>query len=391
MEAVLSESDKESFRSLGYAVVKGAFSSETAKACSDLIWEDMERDQYIKRHDASTWPAVKCALEQTFHQNSGVPWCNVYTPRLLAAIDEICGLDTAKPFGCGWWMITFPASSIDIKGQAPPQWAIEGAWHVDGHWFDHYLHSPEVGLVVIMLFSDIRPNGGGTALAEGSHIDVIQSLCEHGLDGCRNTALARHTLRKGHVYDIVEVTGDAGDVVLLHPLLLHARSSNLSTSPPTVRIIAHPRIPLKAPLNLLQPRSLLECTTADAVMHMANGFHMLKLLTPENVVSHLKNKEGKVQCGVRVGEGASEDSELYRHAGPSHEDAKRIARKVRFSEIVQEHERAVGPCEPSSSTPHTSSGAADEFEDRAIGHMERVVAHMERDVGFTALKYRRKY
>jgi len=37
-------------------------------------------------------------------------------------------------------------------------------WHNDGDWFVHYLDSPEQALLVIPLFSDIKPKGGGTAI-----------------------------------------------------------------------------------------------------------------------------------------------------------------------------------------------------------------------------------
>lgn len=37
-------------------------------------------------------------------------------------------------------------------------------WHCDGDWFTHYLDSPEQALLVIPLFTDIKPKGGGTVI-----------------------------------------------------------------------------------------------------------------------------------------------------------------------------------------------------------------------------------
>jgi hypothetical protein len=37
-------------------------------------------------------------------------------------------------------------------------------WHNDGDWFTHFLDSPEQALLVIPLFSDIKPKGGGTVI-----------------------------------------------------------------------------------------------------------------------------------------------------------------------------------------------------------------------------------
>ena len=48
-------------------------------------------------------------------------------------------------------------------------------WHVDGDFFVHYLDSPEQGLLVIPLFSDIQPNGGGTMICP----DGIGKVAKH--------------------------------------------------------------------------------------------------------------------------------------------------------------------------------------------------------------------
>ena len=44
-----------------------------------------------------------------------------------------------------------------------------------------------------------------------------------------------------------EVTGDAGDVVLIHPFMLHASSNNVIGKP---RFMSNPPVVLKEPLNL---------------------------------------------------------------------------------------------------------------------------------------------
>ena len=304
----LSEDDLASFSDLGYTMVRGAFPRETAEACVELIWQEMERENGHKRLDVATWPAVKCPMALSFQQKHGPPWSEVFTPRLLGAIANICGgEDATEPFGCGWWMCTFPPlerraadyGNGDGDGDDDDddcEWQVEGAWHVDGHWFDHYPFSSEVGLVAVMLFTDIARNGGGTAVAERSHIDVLQTLCGFGLNGCRNTALARATLGAGRgPYDVVELTGSAGDVVLMHPLLLHARSSNLSCRPPACRIIAHPSIPLRQPLDLLAspPSSMLAAIARSAILGLGEeeGPAMLRHLTYDNVKRHQRERE----------------------------------------------------------------------------------------------------
>ena len=59
-------------------------------------------------------------------------------------------------------------------------------------------------------------------------------------------------LNEGVDFNIIELTGEAGDVILLHPFLLHARSKNLAPmSEHGVRFLCHPSIPLRSLLNSL--------------------------------------------------------------------------------------------------------------------------------------------
>lgn len=48
-------------------------------------------------------------------------------------------------------------------------------WHNDGDFFVHFLDSPEQGLLVIPLWSDIQPLGGGTVICP----DGIAHVAKH--------------------------------------------------------------------------------------------------------------------------------------------------------------------------------------------------------------------
>ena len=59
---------------------------------------------------------------------------------------------------------------------------------------------------------------------------------------------ARQGLSEGSV---VEVNGEAGDVMLTHPFMVHARSKNLGQRGlDSVRFMCHPAVPLSAPMNV---------------------------------------------------------------------------------------------------------------------------------------------
>jgi hypothetical protein len=58
-------------------------------------------------------------------------------------------------------------------------------WHNDGDFFVHFLDSPEQALLVIPLWSDIEPKGGGTAVC----VDGIKYIAKHLV--CRVFEFAR--------------------------------------------------------------------------------------------------------------------------------------------------------------------------------------------------------
>lgn len=160
--------------------------------------------------------------------------------------------------------------SPEHAGKPDPPGRLFG-WHVDGDFFVHYLDSPEQGLLVIPLFTDVAPGGGGTALCPRGMRTVAEHLRDHpegvsprmvprsdpDFDTERNpgwfNAVAKRVAQEGGGaaadYDdegglFVEACGDTGDVFLLHPLMLHSKTNNPLRS---ARIITNPPIGLRAP------------------------------------------------------------------------------------------------------------------------------------------------
>ena len=66
-------------------------------------------------------------------------------------------------------------------------------------------------------------------------------------------ALARRAVSlPGALAKVVAATGQAGDIVLLHPFMLHARSPNTGSS---VRFLCNPCVQLHEPMNLARANS----------------------------------------------------------------------------------------------------------------------------------------
>jgi len=157
--------------------------------------------------------------------------------------------------------------------------ALEG-WHNDGDFFVHFLDSPEQALLVIPLWNDIPKKGGGTVVCADGIQHIAQHLYEHPegvtpwmkslhdpthaqseAGGYFWSEIARDPSRTRDE-SFFEMTGDVGDVILLHPFMLHTASKNLLRH---VRIITNPPVSLKEPFCFNRERmedySLVELKT----------------------------------------------------------------------------------------------------------------------------------
>ncbi|KAG9101537.1 hypothetical protein FRC06_002955 [Ceratobasidium sp. 370] len=123
-------------------------------------------------------------------------------------------------------------------------------WHCDGDFFLHFLDSPEQGLLIIPLYSDIKPRGGGTYIAEDGVGSIARWLRDHpeGIQPGMGPGEGKFDFiaRINECNIFTEMTGERGDVILLHPLMLHSASKNHTRAP---RLITNPPVSLKEPFN----------------------------------------------------------------------------------------------------------------------------------------------
>ena len=138
-------------------------------------------------------------------------------------------------------------------------------WHVDGSYFRHFLDSREQALLVIILWSNVETKHGGTFIAEDSPNLIAETLMENpqGIDPSefdfQNIA--------DQCKNFIEITGNAGDMFIIHPFMLHASSQNHSQIP---RVISNPPIILKEPLNL-DPDSVNHSLLEKATLNYIQG------------------------------------------------------------------------------------------------------------------------
>ena len=135
-------------------------------------------------------------------------------------------------------------------------WGLDGHWHIDGVTRYRCLHNTDVALLPIFLFSDVKPQGGGTALGEESQKFIARMMMERGCNSHGGVHAYQLSKEGGEYVDqscrVIETTGEAGDVWLTHPFLVHGRSTNCGES---IRFMCHPAVRWKEAPNY-DPKAL---------------------------------------------------------------------------------------------------------------------------------------
>ena len=242
----LSAEQIDQFVELGFCTLRGAFTPQCAVAACDLVWARMAEKAGILRDDPRTWPDLYTG--EAHIDAPAVHAC--FTDALAEAIETLVG--PGRWTGVrewGFWPVNF-SFGADANEPFP-----EEGWHLDGTWFKwppsvgwQSLDTVQQGLFAIGLFTDLAEGGGGTALALGSHKLTARTLARypHGHAHCN----LFDELLRAPIGNFHEIIGAAGDVVLAHPLLLHARGYKCSGPP---RIISITDAKLCAPISLDRP------------------------------------------------------------------------------------------------------------------------------------------
>jgi hypothetical protein len=236
----LSPADIGHFIDHGYLIVRDAFPREVARERTDRAFQRLGYD----RNDPATWtkPRVHMALGDRENFESYAPKAFAAAADLAGGADRIKRPATICPDG---FIVNF-SEGADRPWEPPS--ALSPGWHVDGNWFHHFLDSPEQGLLMIFIYSDIGPRGGGTFGALDSIGVIARFLAAHP-EGVEPNGFGFGE-RAAECRNFFEWTGNAGDVVLIHPFMLHAVSQNHSGVP---RFITNPALSLAEPMNFNRP------------------------------------------------------------------------------------------------------------------------------------------
>lgn len=235
-DGFLTDEQKEQFLSRGHVCLKGAIPRPKVEAWAKDVWTRLGYDQ----NDKATWEQARIHMPTL--QSAPV---QEFSPQAWGAICELLGgedrIKTPATWGDGF-IVNLGTENHKDEWESPSEQ--KTGWHKDGDFFRHFLDSPEQGLLTIILWSDVLPSGGSTYVACDSVAPLARYLAARP-EGVLPNDFPFADLA-AQCRDKIEATGQAGDVYLLHPYLLHASSLNKLR---LARLITNPPVHLREPMQ----------------------------------------------------------------------------------------------------------------------------------------------
>lgn len=252
----------QQFERDGLTFLRGAVDTAAVKEMRDRVWEEAERKRGICRNDRTTWKRLPPSILKSLIRSEGLFEPLLSAP-VRAGIDALLGADRwEKPKAVGQLLMSPPDAT---------NWALpHKVWHMDFP-APGWVGSDRPGVQLFLLLDPLEARQGGTIFVGGSHRLVIELPERRSPDYTGHSAelrsalakrvpwlrdlwqpgpaeeryerfMARTTEHEGVPLRVIEPTGEPGDVLFMHPWLLHNASPNCSER---MRMVATERLTAK--------------------------------------------------------------------------------------------------------------------------------------------------
>lgn len=240
------DSSFEHFRNHGWMRVC-AFGTQEALRMRNTVWQALSAIG-IQQDRPDTWTVERPTHLQ--HLKADPVFKAIGSPALFTAIDCIfAGRSYQRPKDWGAFFVAFPSAKT---------WCVPSSgWHIDANYVSSLW--PAGGVKTFTLLGDVVPRGGGTLVLSGSH-RLVHSWFQNNPPPVGARSADMRNLLQLHPYiadlhragepedriarfvdqpeqvdgiplRVIEMTGGAGDVFLLHPLVLHVAAPNNAPEP----------------------------------------------------------------------------------------------------------------------------------------------------------------
>jgi hypothetical protein len=241
----LTPAHRAEFDRVGVLRLPAFYPAKVVAPMADALWSDAERRLGVRRNDPDTWTTERVMHHQELEKSGA--FAGLATPALFDLANAFLGEGAwDQPKHWGQPLFNFPT---------PGPWRLPSAiWHLD------YPTQPcETRLGAIRTFTllePVRARGGGTLFVAGSHKVAMAMAAEGGKkvrsadmrarlkgahpwfallwakdDGQRDSVLFHGAEARGVHVRVAEMTGEPGDVLVMHPNMLHGLSKNVLDRP----------------------------------------------------------------------------------------------------------------------------------------------------------------
>lgn len=243
----LSKQDRQRFDGRGLVKLEGFVPRGTAEQLADTLWRDLAQRRHIHRKDRSTWCIERPAGFKDL-QKSGA-FRAMATPQVRALLDDLIGRGQwQEPPYWSQPLVCFPSQH---------RWDVPHKnWHLDLPAHPERFRLPIARFFLIL--APLRPRGGGTLVATGSH-RLVEALSDQADAELSSSAMRKHLMSEHRWFDelmgptrdfdrpkrfmaaptevggvpmqVEEMSGEPGDVFLMHAAALHTSSLNVLDAP----------------------------------------------------------------------------------------------------------------------------------------------------------------
>ncbi|GAA0602403.1 hypothetical protein HPO96_19580 [Kribbella sandramycini] len=232
---MLSAEKLEEFERDGIVRLPAAFTQADAAQMRAVLWAELEALYGMVPGDRTTWTTPRPVRLKVTKKDPGA--AVILAPPVREALTQLLGA-WVEPTHQGQVLVTMPEEQ---------PWVVpHRMWHADVGF-----EIPRDRLAAVKIWAlleDLQPGGGGTPQIAGSH-RVIERLLDSNPDLGRDDVLTSHEWFQqlcredrrtewtpagdvdGIPVRVLELTGQAGDVYITHPWLLHSIATNARETP----------------------------------------------------------------------------------------------------------------------------------------------------------------